>query len=175
MRSSISSSVFISGHYTLGPFSFWAELELAVPAAEATFFSLIPNSTFSTARLKVVIVKPLRSKIRGSHPSGMRSSTRRGSRSCSRPPNIVSNVEELISYRCSNVTHHKMWQGTYFALPKNLWNTPRENSGFFALDSARRTEDIRERSAGVRRTFPSLSFPVADSRSSLTYGRWGTP
>jgi len=63
--------------------------------ASGTFFSLIPSSTLNTIPFIEIIVSPLRDLILGSHPSGMRSSIRRGSRSRTWPPNIVKRVDEL--------------------------------------------------------------------------------
>lgn len=90
-------------NYVASELFFWIESRAASPVAGAgaaaadgtTFFSSMASSTLSTVRLKVVIVSPWRFRMRGSHPSGRRSSMRMVSRSRIRPPNIVSIVDEL--------------------------------------------------------------------------------
>lgn len=61
----------------------------------ACFFTSTPLSTGITVPLNFAIVKPYRSRIRGSQCSEKRSCSNMGRRSSTHPPKMVSMVEEL--------------------------------------------------------------------------------
>jgi len=48
-------------------------------------------------------------------------------------------------------------------------------SGLEAFASTRRLEEYAARSFKVKMGLPSLSFPVAEAKSSSTNGLWGLP
>jgi hypothetical protein len=141
---------------------------LAAACCSLYLFSSMPFSTFSTVELKVAKVSPIRVSTRDCHPSSRRSSMSRALRSSTRPPKMVSIVDELRDKEQlikNPRIPRRNW--TYFELPNILWKRLNEKSGFEAFASTRRFAEYAERSSGVRMTFPSLSFPDAESSSSL--------
>jgi len=89
-----------------------------------------PKRTLRLVILNDVIVKPMRDRTFGVHPSGMRSSSKKGLRSATSPPRTESNVVALPA-------------------PKYEWNPSSENCPLTDLEWARRAVMKREKSAGV--------------------------
>lgn len=126
-----------------------------------TLRSSTPRLTFSTVTLNPNIVRPKTSRIRGSHPSGKRSSLRNTAMSSSRPPNAVRRLEALFFLYLEG--KRGMWVSwTHFELPKTLCCLACVYWLFRLLESNLR----RVSAADMSRAVTVLFGPVADERNS---------
>jgi hypothetical protein len=153
--------------------SFWYQYLYLLYCALSFF--LTPISTGRTVPLNAAMVSPYLDRMRGCQFSENRSSVSIGLKSSTRPPKMVSIVDELLPMSVPARNFPRVRGRTYFALPNILWNVLSEYSGFSALASARRLASCLLRSSFVKICLPSGPLPVAAFNNSSTSIKSGFP